>query len=445
MQGYKQKILAQLTLAHIQFPHNKLQLHQLAPVETMTFLNCGFQFIDQTSFENVQDTVKILTFMNMALENINLEVSMLFPNLKEFIMRNTSVRFYDVDFLLRIRATLTYLEMHPLIDNTNLDIFQGANFKKLEHIKINSILTQFKVIEAANFSSISFLKTIDLSFCHIEFIAPETFDHLTLTYLSLEGNHLTTSQLSFLKNIMNRMLQNFGSINLNDNRFICDCELYLYRNISYWKMDKLNQSAFEPELQCEKNLNVSLKCNGVQEIRPTQICASRVKFELYTFPKFDIKINEHDQSYVIKQSQNRNYRIWFQNVINFSEFNSKWGYEESKCPRKGYLITDTQCIQLQNKTEVIAINDHIPHSKFKILCINIVNGGPKKIWPLHCVTHRNFVYENHTNTVLNMTVYVFSVTIGIILAPLIIFIGRKYALHWIFIGKPSHPIGRYVN
>lgn len=406
-------------------------------IESVTFLDCIFSIIDITSFNNIQDSVNTLSFINLQLNAVNLEIFTYFPKLKWLSFRNTTVMNYDVTFLEKIRRSLEYLEIHPLIGDTNLDIFQVGVFERLRRIHIHSKIIAFKVIQASNFSDTPYVDSLDLSYCHIEVILRGTFDHLQLVALRLEGNHLNTIQLGDLQKTIIGMLQRMGTINLNDNQFTCDCEFYLINNISYWKMKDMSLSVFEPELQCQSDQMVtSAYCDGVQEIRPKNICATRTTFGLYTLPKYDIKINLTGNSYVIKSSRNQFYRVWIQNVINFSEFNLKWGYEEVKCPRKGYIMSDTLCIQLRNQTEQFLIDDYLPHSKFKILCVSYVNGGSYKFWPLHCITHRNFEYELEIDPIYANIIYVCASFIGLLFAVVITVLGRKHILRWIPVSAP---------
>lgn len=401
-------------------------------IESLKFLDCLFSIMDLTSFNNIQDTVTTLSFVNLQLKAVSLRIFTYFPKLKWLTFRNTTVANYDVNYLEMIRRSLEYLEIHPLIDDTNLDIFRLGVFERLRHIQIHSKIKSFKVIQASNFSDTPYVKTLDLSYCHLEAILKGTFDHLSLVALRLEGNHLNTIQLEDLQKTIIRMLQRMGTINLNSNQFTCDCDFFLIRNISYWKLKDMSQSVFEPELKCQADENVtSAYCDGVQEIRPKAICATRMAAKLYTLPKYNIKINLTSNSYVIKSSRHQFYRVWIQNVINFSEFNLKWGYEEVKCPRKGYIMSDTLCIQLRNETEAIPIEDYLPHSKFKILCVSYVNGGSYKFWPLHCITHRNFEYDLEIDPIYAYIIYGCTSFIGVLFAVLITAFGRNHILRWI--------------
>lgn len=137
----------------------------------------------------------------------------------------------------------------------------------------------------------------------------------------------------------------------------------------------------------------------LQSIATSKLCLPTIndtmfglRLPKYRYPKFGLNIDYEKQQLHIETVVKNRYRLWVSTFISHSEFSSKWGYAERKCPKKGFIDVSIKCLLL-NKNESIPLGQVLKGSNTIGICINYVSAGPKVFWPLHCISFSISKYD----------------------------------------------------
>lgn len=302
-------------------------------------------------------------------------------------------------FLRPLHYVLERVLIETLPDHLGLnDLF---NFKdsswRITAISFHSNSPKFRLISATNFTKLNQLNNIRLQKCGIEIIEWGAFDQIArqLWTLNLMDNKLKHLQYD----LFNYVIEQSSSLilpGLHFNQLVCDCNshdiesifiaIFMSTNLrskfQYFPCDF--QPADEQVLVTE--LEFLQNCTNLQILRPANVCLNELKFGVYSYPRFRIKLNAINNTIDVRTELPRKYRLWINKLMSFSEYNAKWGYMEQKCPRMGLLQTSVRCfifVGIEHRIPWRRIFEHMNLTQF---CINYVSRGMKKIWPLHCIT-----------------------------------------------------------
>lgn len=257
------------------------------------------------------------------------------------------------------------------------------------------------IIAPSNFTSLPLLSQLYLTNFGIETILDHSFDTIAhkLTALSLEGNHLKFIDSNSFRKIIEWVSPKPLTIYLLNNQFECNCDFYKIESIFKLILNDLNNRMLVYYFKCQtkgaRNELAETKkslidgCRtGLQIIHTSKLCLDNRKSPTFYYPLFRMTVDRQNNGLRIKAPNNNDgYRLWVQQLVDHSEFNLKWGYSSDKCPKKGYIQISTKCLLLKNNSEFIPLERLLQGADTIGICVNYVSAGPKRFWPLHCITY----------------------------------------------------------
>lgn len=371
-----------------------------------------------------------MSFVDTRIKLFGREVFLLFRSCVYMVFINTTIDelHEDPPRLLELYLTEFIFDSH-FPHNLEIPDFFGKTsynytYEILHRVKVQYPATSFFSIAAQNFTIMPRLRILEVPHCGIEIIYDHAFDAIasTLEALNLTGNELKRIQPAILHNIITRITLLFRGTDLSENPFTCNCEFDVMVELGYWRTVHLNQSMFVPTPICqqrEKGL-AKQRC-GYDVLHPEHLC---LNLSTQIYPKYWIKFEKASSLVKIKTLRIDRYRVWINSNNQLDSFNTKWGYKEKKCPKKGYLQTETRCFLVSGSIE-LSLFTYLKHSRSNTVCINYGLHQRVAFWPLYCVTH-SLGEENGGSAAFTVVLLLVSSIGGISLAFTILFAYIKW-------------------
>lgn len=390
-------------LFDIKFPDRKIARNWYKGIENLYLLNIvssHFTTIESRAFDSKPfQTLQILSFReNAPFEYKSKQFSGLRNlNLLQFVA--TPIYNIQSDIFSPIRRTILLLHInnqkaeHASSLNFNI-LFGSHKFLTLHYIAIENH-SDLQTLAYQNFTGLKTVKTLSLKNCGIEVIMAKAFEYIsvTLQQLNLVDNKLKAIPVTLLNSLMEWNAYAFSDVALNDNPWVCDCNLVeilhvlsghlqtFGRHVNYkynvWKSFSVDQMDM-----CQLMID---QCSNVQILHHKNICLNTTETNSYGFARFTLKLNK-DRSYLLVNSSiPRRFRIW---IADFEQ-NMKFSIKNPKCPRHNWLHSYTICLIL-NETAEIRLPQLDGHRlEYRKICLNyIAPNGLLRSWPLNCITFR---------------------------------------------------------
>lgn len=260
----------------------------------------------------------------------------------------------------------------------------------LEQLIIRSHSPKFRLLASQNLSTFRWIEHIDLSHCGIEVIENGAFDVAmrTLRKLNLSNNKLKSIDSRVIFKILDRSEPNHWDsvVGFKNNPFQWNCDLFEMQAILIAKMH--NQSLLVCRNITKNECELPSNCTHLQVIHTSALCQVNKQngSQRFLYPYFAIKYNPNLNNISIITHKLRRFRMLVRNHLDFNEFNSKWGYSDTKCPKSGYIQHNIKCFLLNGTNAELNLHDFTKNMKYLQICVNYVSFGTRHMWPLHCVT-----------------------------------------------------------
>lgn len=372
-----------------------------------------------------------MSFVDSHIQWFGRDIFHLFQSCAQLLFKNTTI-----DELHQFLARVLEWQLEEFIfeshfpDNYEIPDFFGKTpysytLEVLHHVKIQEPTTSFYSISEGNFSIMPYLKTLELPNCGIQIIHDHAFDIIasTLETLNLAGNELKRIQPALLHNIIAGITSIFRGANLSDNPFACGCEFDLMVELGDWRTVRGNQSMFvsTPTCQHREMGLVERRCD-YDVLHPPRLCLNLTTFQRI-YPKYSIKSEKATSLLQIKTLRTDRYRVWIHSNNQLESFNTKWGYKEKKCPKKGYLQAEVRCFVVSGSIELLLL-EFLQHSRSNMVCINYALHDRVAFWPLYCVTQS--IAEVGNSSPFTVVLLLTSSIGGIALAFVVLFAYSKW-------------------
>lgn len=368
----------------------------LEHITTLRIENCritnpviaqNFDILKYFFLTEANATLQITTLwiQNVVLENFKFPIH---PVDLNFV--KTQFRNLQPDFLVPHRDNLYFLYMQYVPEHLNMDMMFGAFGEwRLAAVTLQSNHNQMRTIAASNFTGLKYLIDFELSRSQVDTIMDGAFDSIvnSLKGLDLRYNNFKVFPYQAITGLIDQLLGNnlIFHFNFDDNPFECTCEM-----MDLWDIVELNQLLsirIFVKMPC-RGMRSRLKCQPSQTIHYTDRCFPSMPAHSYS--NFNIRMNKQQDQIVIASPGYRKYRLFVHDFIDEEVSVSNRGYLLKRwCPSTDFARRHVKCLTLHDA------NETVPLSYFgeiegvnRMICINYVIAGPRRFWPLHCISQR---------------------------------------------------------
>lgn len=399
------------------------------PIQELTFINCSFRHIAESVFNsNTFSQLKSFKLTNMTLETVARD---LFYHTSVI----ESITFDAVQFDDLLGVVLCHTSSHLVVLHVNLlpnhlglnnMVDCSRHWWNLEQLIIRSHSPNFRLLASENFTTLRWIEHIDFSHCGIEVIENGAFDASmrTLKTLNLSNNKLKSVDSTIIYKMLDRSERSQWNsvIKFENNPLQWNCDLFEMEAILV--AETRNQSSLVCRNGTENECELPANCTELQVIHLSALCKvnKQNRSQRFLYPYFAIKYNPNLNNISIITNKLRRFRLLVRNHLDFNEFNSKWGYSDSKCPKNGYIQSNIKCFLLNGTNAALNLHDFNKHMKYLQICVNYVSFGTKHMWPLHCVTYHLLIPKqlSMSMNIVDIVIVIGSSVSGVCLATILL-------------------------
>lgn len=401
-----------LHLREINFPNGTIDFWPYSGLQKLNeviFAECHLQRIGKkslTMFDSL--AVKNYHFKNFEVDEIDGDTLESFEMIDSVYFHNVTIHKMGSNFfhskMLSSHVQSIHLSYFP--DNLIMDDLFENNivFWKLIRLYIRCRLRNFRVIAPSNFSKFPAIQQLDMSDCGIVIILDNSFDSMygTLENLQLKSNKLVEVPYAIMQ-ILDRIDKPRDiMINLYMVPFVCSCDFYALKTTALFNLQILAKSSFllHSLMFCiddfDKNAittsvssieSIERQCGNTQTMSDQKLCAKGLNLRNSTYARFVIKLDLRKENVIIRSFVPHQYRLWIYSFTRLDEYISQWGNLDHLCLKKEFVESAFKCLILKNETEVIAATWDGHRTSINIICVSYVMGGPKRFWPMHCISY----------------------------------------------------------
>lgn len=420
-----------LSLRKINFPNSTLSpgwYNGDNPFIALELIGNDIEIIKTGAFDAEPfKELRELTFLNNPTVEFEHQIFRNLRKLEVLIFRFTIIKNMDTKLLQPVDRTLIHLSYFGLPVMNSFDYMLGkVRFSKLVQVRMHSTSTEaLKILGPSNFTSLLVLKYLDLSHCGIEVILNQTFDFLgeTVEVINLEFNELSAINAKLFHIYLDRQFLFHKKLFLTGNPFICDCDFFEYRNMTSMNLfENKKISHCYKNLSCvhsvdstetEQNRTGHLKCHKMSTIHVAKICQYHSQFEINAHPKFHLSFQKERESISLKTHVIGSFRLL---VKNLELVNSR---PKKRCPSRELIHKYAKCYILSKEERAMPFTKFLAQSKISTFFVIHVS-SKKTVWPLNCMTLRNWEqqFENHlvwTRVYLVVLIAVIFLIVGLII------------------------------
>jgi hypothetical protein len=358
--------------------------------EEVNFYKCNLNEIKHISWTPIKITR--VTFAFMVFKEIHQMALLTLSTATDWIFYKTNITNPVEGYLAGTNLELNQLIIYWFPDNINfLTDAIGDVHQSSKTIIIRCKLTQFRQIIARQFrvrnnnppyDSRIGVKHLDLSECGVESIDENAFDSLrnVLELLNLSDNRLKTISMRLIETIF--AFGDFKSIIFQNNSFECNCEF------GHLQSALISNYGPNSHISCVGNAPyITDNCTGLQVIHSKLICLQSYTQNPNYYSKFNLKVVPAIGNLIARPPIFAGkFHLLLRSLVNNDVHNSKWGYTDQKCPRKGFLKETVKCFIFHGKENV---EIPLPINEMTQICVFHLSQNPKRIGPLHCIVYRN--------------------------------------------------------
>lgn len=389
-----------LCFIQAQFPNETFTMSKYIGkynIDEIMFSNCSFKRLSvESRFWSLSlAEIRRLHISDMNLDSIDLDVFSLYSHIQELMFSHVNVKHFDGNFLSGKESILERLHFIWLPSEYSLnDIFNSTSTTWIiYYLVIASFSPKFHLISAANFSKLTALEHLDLSDCGIAIIEDDAFRFIikTLQTIYLQRNRIKQIVSSTFYGLFDSKMKTI-LLTVRMDQMKCHCDLAEFKAIANTIFEHHNMRLGYAliEIGCvekDDDIDYHRDCAKLQTI--TRFCSTNNFARKFQYPQFDLKWDVSTNSLMIKAYKQRIFRVWIHRMISLTEFNNKWGYTDTRCPKNGYLQTYLSCFLLNATNVTIELDALTGDYKNIRVCIIYVWMGPRTMWPLHCITLLN--------------------------------------------------------
>lgn len=327
-------------------------------IDEIHFIECHIELIETDAF-NVQ-AFRMLRYLsishNEGLITFNEGCFNGLSRLGLFFFSNATVHDANTDVLKDIRRGLRYLFVTRIATSFNLASFLGRyRFGHLNALYFDDCTSpQFHILTPSNFSNqiMPIIDTIDFRNCDIEAILDGTFDGISkaLKHLLFYRTKIKRIFLSVFQGPFEHIYWNFDRayrmqyplLKFDDNPIKCTCDIYFLRNaLSIANSpDPINLFSCHNDETDEKNA-VEVECSHFQHINWQRTCAKWHLNRIYTFIRFNIKLN--NDLIVIQSNATEPFKM----LINYQQMNRNPILKCFKIDKAGVKIPKSMFMEME--------------------------------------------------------------------------------------------------